>query len=222
MSTHRELDEEPRTYLRRIIEAQAYRQLMAMNIRGYCLKFLTEVESKIRVAEELQLNLAILREVRGLYREYGFEDVESAVRDRMTRIPYPESRLEFNVFRHVCGFALKVAMESYVDCSNRQLAAIARSYIDGRSSNLEDPEFIEFCKDASNRPHAQQMFNRWFAIAVRSFGRPGSLGDGRAVELGLRSKTAGEMLELFMAEMKDYTARVQLNLPEAEEYGLEV
>ncbi|MCF6277261.1 MAG: von Willebrand factor type A domain-containing protein, partial [Anaerolineales bacterium] len=62
---------------------------------------------------------AILREVRTLYREYGFEDVESAVRDRMSKIPYPESRLEFNVFRHVCGIALKVAMESYGDCSNR-------------------------------------------------------------------------------------------------------
>ena len=222
MSPNRELDEEPRTYLRRIIEAQAYRQLMAMNIRGHCLKFLTDVESKIGVAEELQLNLVILREVRALYREYGFEDVESAVRDRMTRIPYPESRLEFRVFRHVCGYALKVAMDSYVDCSNRQLAAIARSFIDGRRGDLEDPEFVEFCKDASNLPHAQQMFNRWFAIAVRSFGRPGTLGDGRAVELGLRSKTAGEMLELFLEEMNNFTARVKLRLPDAEEFGLEV
>jgi len=222
MSTTRELDEEPRTYLRRIIEAQAYRQLMAMNIRGHCLKFLTDVESKIAVAEELQLNLAILREVRGLYREYGFEDVESAVRDRMTRIPYPASRLEFKVFRHVCGFALKVAMESYVDCSNRELAAIARSWVEGRRGDLEDPEFIEFCGDESNRPHAQQMFNRWFAIAVRSFGRPGTLGDGRAVELGLRSKTAGEMLDEFVNAMDAFAARVGIELPEADEYGLEL
>ena len=222
MTTNRELDEEPRTYLRRIIEAQAYRQLMAMNIRGHCLKFLTDVESKIRVAEELQLNLAILREVRGLYREYGFEDVESAVRDRMTQIPYPESRLEFRVFRHVCGFALKVAMDSYVDCSNRNLAAIARSYIDGRRGELEDPEFVEFCQDESNHPHAQQMFTRWFAIAVRSFGRPGTLGDSRAVELGLRSKTSGEMLEAFANAMREFTARVGLELPEADQFGLEL
>lgn len=222
MNTNRELDEEPRTYLRRIIEAQAYRQLMAMNIRGHCLKFLTDVESKIRVAEELQLNLVVLREVRGLYKEYGFEDVESAVRDRMTRIPYPGSRLEFNVFRHVCGLALKVAMESYVDCSNKQLAAIALSFIEGRRGNLEDPDFAEFCRDESNRPHAQQMFNRWFAIAIRSFGRPGTLGDARAVELGLRSRTAGEMLDTFVDAMRDFTARMRLELPQPEQFGLEL
>ena len=220
MSTSRELAEEPRTYLRRIIEAQAYRQLMAMNIRGHCLKYLTDVESKMRVAEELHLNLAILREVRALYQQYGWEDVESVVRDRMVRIPYPESRLEFKVFRHICGLALKIAMDSYVDCSNREFAAIARSFIDGRRGDLEDPDVIEFCADASNRPHAQQMFNRWFAVAVRSFGRPGTLGDGRAVELGLRSRTAGEMLDVFLDEMRELSKRYGLELPDPDDFGL--
>ncbi|MFT5286483.1 MAG: hypothetical protein ACI8TQ_002652 [Planctomycetota bacterium] len=222
MSTSRELAEEPRTYLRRIIEAQAYRQLMAMNIRGHCLKYLTDVESKMRVAEELHLNLAILREVRALYQQYGWEDVESVVRDRMTRIPYPESGLEFKVFRHICGLALKIAMDSYVDCSSREFAAIARSFIDGRRGDLEDPDVIEFCADPSNRPHAQQMFNRWFAVAVRSFGRPGTLGDGRAVELGLRSRTAGEMLEVFLSEMRELSERYGLELPDPDDFGLDL
>ena len=222
MSTSRELDEEPRTYLRRIIEAQAYRQLMAMNIRGHCLKYLTDVESKMRVAEELHLNLAILREVRSLYRQYGWENVESVVRDRMDRIPYPESALEFKVFRHICGLALKIAMDSYVDCSNREFAAIAKSFIDGRRGDLEDPDVIEFCAEATNRPHAQQMFNRWFAVAVRSFGRPGTLGDGRAVELGLRSRTAGEMLQVFMTEMEALSNRYRLQLPNPDDYGLDL
>lgn len=220
--TPRELDEEPRTVLRRIIEAQAYRQLMAMNIRGHCLKYLTDLESKVRVAEELHFNLAILREVRALYAQYGWENLESAVRDRMERIPYPGSRLEFDVFRLVCGRALVIAMESYVDCSNKEFAAIARSWIEGRPSDLEDAEFAEFCAEASNRPHAQQMFNRWFVIAVRSFGRPGTAGDLRAVELGLRSRTSQEMLATFIDDMRGLTERDGLELPDASEFGLEL
>ena len=89
-------------------------------------------------------------------------------------------------------------------------------------SLIGSPEFIEFCRDESNRPHAQQMFNRWFAIAVPSFGRPGSLGDGRAVELGLRSRTSGEMLEVFLEAMREFTTRVGLELPEADQFGLEL
>jgi hypothetical protein len=66
------------------------------------------------------------------------------------------------------------------------------------------------------------MFNRWFAIAVRSFGRPGTLGDERAVELGLRSKTAGEMLDRFSEHMRVLTQRHGLQVPDPGDYGLEL
>ena len=217
-----QLSEDARIVLRRIVEAQAYRQLMAMNIRGHCLKFFTDVESKVRVAEQLHLNLTILREVSSLYRELGWEDVESAVRDRMARIPYPESRLEFGVFRHLCGVALEIAMRSYVDGAEKRFGAIARSFLDRHDSDLEDPEFIEFCSDPSHRPHAQQMFNRWFSIAVRSLGRPGTPGDARAVELGLRTQTASEWLEEYVAAIQTVAERCGLEMPDAAEFGLEL
>ncbi len=206
--------------LRRIVEAQAYRQLMAMNIRGHCLKFFRDVESKIAVAEELNRNLAILREVSALYGELGWEDVESAVRDKMAQIPYPESRLEFGVFRHVCGLALAIAMESYVDSSNKELAAIARSFLESRRGALEDPSFTEFCSEASNRPHAQQMFDRWFAIAVRSLGRPGTTGDQRAVDLEVRSATSAELIRRLVDALRPLTERCELTFPDAEAHGL--
>lgn len=220
MTATREVNEEGRTILRRIVEAQAYRQLMAMNIRGHCLKYFTDIEAKIAVAEELNKNLAILRQVRALYRDLGWEDVESAVRDKMTRIPYPESRLEFGVFRHLCGVALEIAMGTYADSANRDLAAIARSYLDGRGGDLHDPEFDEFCADASHRPQAQQWFNRWFAIAVRSLGRPGTPGDQRAVDLELRSETSSQVITRYVAAIRPMLVRCGLALPDAEEYGL--
>ncbi len=220
MKATREVNEEGRTILRRIIEAQAYRQLMAMNIRGHCLKFCTDIEGKVGLAEELYRNLAILREVRALYRDLGWEDVESAVRDKMARIPYPESRLEFGVFRHLCGLALAIAMDGYADSANKDLAAIARSFLDGRRGNLEDPEFAEFCTDPTHRPHAQQMFNRWFAIAVRSLGRPGTPGDQRAVDLGLRAETNSQVILRYVAAIRPMLARCGLGLPDPEEFGL--
>ena len=212
--TSLEVDEEPRTVLRRIVEAQAYRQLMAMNIRGHCLKYFNDLESKVRVAEELRLNLMLLREVSSFYRELGWEEVEAAVRDKMANIPYPESRLEFGLFRHLCGLALEVAMRCYSESSNRRFAAIALSFLDGRPGDLEDPDFAEFCADPSNRPHAQQMFQRWFVIAVRSLGRPGTPGDLRAVELGLRSSTSAEMIAEYVDTVRPFGERCGLALPD--------
>jgi hypothetical protein len=219
---NRVVDEEPRTVLRRIVEAQAYRQLMAMNIRGHCLKYFTDLESKVRVAEELHLNLTLLREVSTLYRELGWENVESAVRDKMASIPYPESRLEFGVFRHVCGLALEIAMRCYVDSSSREFAAIARSFLDGRRGDLDDPDFAEFCADPSNRPRAQQMLERWFAIGLRSLGRPGTRGDARAVELGLRTHSAAAMIARYTNAVHPIVERLGLRLPDPEELGLSV
>ena len=48
MSDSRRLDEESRGLLRQILERQAYRQLVAGNIRGYGLQFLPELDVKIR------------------------------------------------------------------------------------------------------------------------------------------------------------------------------
>lgn len=220
--SEREVAEEPRTVLRRIVEAQAYRQLMAMNIRGHCLKFFDDLESKMRVAEELRLNLTLLREVHTLYGELGWEDIEVAVRDRMERIPYPGSRLEFGLFRHLCGHALEVAMRAYSESTSKPFAAIALSYLEERSRDLADPEFAEFCADASNRPHAQAMFQRWFAIAVRSLGRPGTPGDRRAVELGLRSRTSAEMISEYTAQVRPFADTWKLALPDPDDFGLAV
>lgn len=220
MPAQREVVEEGRTILRRIVEAQAYRQLMAMNIRGHCLKYFAAVDAKVRVAEELQRNLVILREVRTLYRALGWEDLESAVRDKMARIPYPESWLEFGVFRHVCGLALEIAMEGYAGSSNKELAAIARSFLEGQPADLAEPAFDELCADPGNRPLAQQMLNRWFAIAVRSLGRPGTPGDQRAVELGLRTEPTASVIRRFVEALRPHVARWALSFPDAQEYGL--
>lgn len=218
------LDEEGRVLMRRIVESQAWRQLAAMNILGHCLKYVTRVESKELVAEELHTSLRLFREVRALYGELGWTDLVAAVRDRLERVPYPASRLEFGICRYLCDQAEHVAMESYVDCALRPFAAIARSYLESTRALVPDGDrvFVEYCAEPGNRPHAQELYDRWLGIALLSFGRPGTAGDRRAVALGLRSRRAADMARSFLDEIEPYRVRCGLRQPGADALGIEL
>jgi len=216
------LDEEARALLRRIVESQAHREIMAINMLGHCLKFVTELDMKLRVAEDLDLSLRLFRDVQALYKELGWVDLESAVRDRETEIPYPESRLEFGAAYYICHQAQEVAMESYVDCAVPEFAEIARSYVQAAPRRARPTRFEEFCAEPENRPRAQQLFNKWFAIALAAFGRPDTRGDERAVDLGLRSRGSAAAARAYVERLKPFAARCGLRLPTAEALGLEV
>jgi len=218
------IDEESRSLLRRVVERQAYRQLMAANIRAHGLKFVPEVEVKIPLVQDLEHSLRILREVERLYARLGGQDLANAVRAQMDRIPYPSSRLELATCLVLCDRAEQIAAEGYRDSACADFAAIARSLLSMDRTSTREGErlFTEFCSEAGNRPAAQQMFNRWLAIALVSLGRPGTPGDARAVALKLRSKRCADSVREFLAGVKPLVERWQLVLPPATSLGVEL
>ena len=130
------LDEEARTLLRRIVESQAHREIMSINMLGHCLKYVTELETKLRVAEDLNLSLRLFREVQALYADLGWQDLDSAVRDRMTELPFPESRLEFGVAYHLGHVALHLP-----GAGGTTLMSAPRSgFVCQRRASFERPE----------------------------------------------------------------------------------
>jgi hypothetical protein len=211
------IDEESRQLLRRIVESMARRQLSSINILGHCLKYIGDLDTKVRVASELDLSLRLFREVHTLYGDLGWTDLESAVRDRLGDIPYPESRLEFGLAYYLRGLAERVAMRSYLDSSCPEFTAIARSHVEAAEHRPEPQRFIEYCRDPSHRPQAQQFLDRWYTIALRAFGRPGSPADARAVELGLRSQSCAAMRAEFVASCEPLVTSCGLVAPVEEE-----
>ena len=187
------LDEEAKLLLRRIMESMARHQLSSINTLGHCLKFIEEVDVKLLVASELDLSLRLFRDVRALYGELGWSDLESVVRDRLNELPVPASRLEFGVAYYITGLAERVAMASYENSSCSEFAAIARSHFDIAVRRPEPKRFIAYCEDESHHPQAQQFLDRWVQVARASLGRADSKMAGRAVELGIRDISSKEM-----------------------------
>lgn len=207
------LDEEGRLLLREIVERLAWRQISGINTLGHCLKFIVELDNKLRIAAELDLNLRLFYQVRSMYQELGWEDLESAVRDDVRRLEYPASRMEFGAFYHITSLAERVAMSSYVNSSSKEFAAIARSYLDVAAKRPEPKHFLSFASDPANKPQASQFVEQWTRVAVLSFGRPDTPGDERAVELGLRERGTADMVREFFAELDPFLARCGLAMP---------
>lgn len=210
------IDEESRVLLRRMVESLAWRQLASIDILGHCLKYVGELDVKLRVVAELDRALSLFKSVRELYGELGWTDLEAAVRERARSLPYPASRLEFGVAYYVCGVAEEVAMRAFVASSCAPFAAIARSHVEAAAQRPEPTRFIEFCSEPSNRPQAQHHLDTWTTIARRSFGRARTPSDARALALGLKSLRAADMDALFCERLQPLLSRCGLTLSEPE------
>jgi hypothetical protein len=208
------VDEERRAILRRIVESLAARQLAAINILGHGLKFVTELDVKLRVVGELDRALAFFESVHELYGELGWTDLESAVRDRASDVPYPESRMEFGVAYYVSGLAEDVAMQAFTESSHAGFAAIARTHAAAGAKRPEPTRFLEYCSEPANRPHGQELVNLWVTLARRSFALVDSPHDARALELGLKSKSAAALDAALCERLQPFLARCGLTLPD--------
>jgi 1,2-phenylacetyl-CoA epoxidase catalytic subunit len=206
------LDEESRALLRRIVESLAWRQLAVINILGHGLKFVTELDVKQRVVGELDRALELFQSVRVLYGELGWTDIEAAVRDRLEDVPYPESRLEFGVAYYLSGLAEEVAMQNFVECSHEPFALIARQHVEAAAQRPEPTRFLEYCAEPANRPHAQELLDRWVLAARHSFGRADSPHDAQALKLRLKTKRAADLDRIFCERLQPFLARCGLKL----------
>ena len=90
--TQHKLDEEALGLMRRIIEANAWRQTLGVNLLGHCIKRVTDREGKASVISEMTACLEFYRELDDAYQQMGGSDLDVAVRDRLLRVPMPESR----------------------------------------------------------------------------------------------------------------------------------
>lgn len=218
------LGEEPKALLRRILERTAYRQIMVANIRGHGLKYVLDVAEKTLIVRDLEAALDVLRHVEKLYAEFDGEGLALAVRDAMDRIPYPYSRLELAVCLSLVGRAERLVASTYLESSSAGMAALARRLhdLERPGTRMLEMQLADFCAEPGNRPTAQQFVNRWVAIALVAFGRPGTPGDQRARSLGLRTARVDELVKAFLSETRAWCESFHLALPDVTTLGVDL
>jgi hypothetical protein len=213
--TQKKLDEEAFGLLRRIVEANAWRQYLGANILGHCIKMVGDLEGKRGVMNDINQCLDFFAELDDMYTNLGGENLDVAVRDRLLNVPMPKSRFELGLCRYMTDRAQRVALASYKDSVCKPFSELARVHL-ARDSAVNETEFArmsEFCSEPSNTPHVQQIFDQWLTLSLLALGRPDSNGDRRAVEMGLRNENAGVLIGQYLAEMEVLAKSWGLRLP---------
>lgn len=223
MSPHK-LDEEAFGLLRRIVEANAWRQYMGANILGHCLKMVGDLEGKRGVMKDIDLCLNFFGELEDMYGKLGGSNLDQAVRDRLLNVPMPKSRFELGLCRYMTDRAQRIALASYEESQCKPFSELARAHL-ARKSAVGEAEFermSEFCAEPTNSPRAQQAFDQWLTLSLLALGRPGTHGDRRAVEMGLRSDHAESLIGKFLAEMAQFAEGFGLVLPDPERLPIDL
>ena len=222
--TQHKLDEEALGLMRRIIEANAWRQTLGVNLLGHCIKRVTDREGKASVISEMTACLEFYRELDDAYQQMGGSDLDVAVRDRLLRVPMPESRFELGVCRLLTDRAQRIALAAYEGSRCAVFASVAARHLERPRfvQGLERDLLAEFCAEYDNRPRAQQAFDTWLGISLLALGRPDSPGDERARELGLRSTSTAHLIEAFLIEMAALAESWGLAMPDIERLPLDL
>lgn len=221
---HQKLDEEALGLMRRIIEANAWRQILGVNLLGHSINRVGDLEGKASILTEMTACLEFYRELDEVYRALEGSDLEMAVRDRLLHVPMPESRFELGVCRLLTDRAQRIALAAYEGSRCATFASAAARHLERPRfvNSLEREVMVAFCADPDNRPRAQQAFDTWLGISILALGRPGSHGDRRAQDLGLRSSSTAELIEAYLGEMTELAAAWGLELTSPERLPLEL
>ncbi|HPF14066.1 MAG: hypothetical protein H6830_08390 [Planctomycetes bacterium] len=217
------LDGEAKALLLKILERYAYRQRMVVNVMGHGLKYLPGLDDKRGFLEELDHAFHVLAEIERMYDALGGVELINAIRPRMERIPYPDSRQELAVGLSLVRRAARVSALSFQDCISKDFAALSKTVLHAPdNSQEEEARFQEFAQDSSNRVQAQKYWDRWLALGLLSLGRPGAKGDALAVSTGIRKVSSTEVVRNFLAETEAMREACGLDRTELVGFGIQL
>ena len=214
---------EYRALVCQMLESQAYREMMAANLLGHSLKFVPDLRDKQSVAHDLIEELEHYESTVDLYRGITGRDIGEVIGPKLARVPYPESWMELAMAQFLYDRAGEFHLREYRHCSFEPYAKAVTKILEEEEEHEGFGETVirQFCAEAANRPAAQRLFEKWLTVALLSFGRPGTEGNRKAIELGLKTRDSGAVMQDFIDDIKPTMKACGLRFPPAAEIGIE-
>jgi hypothetical protein len=134
------------------------------------------------------------------------DELDAWVASRLAAQPLPRvtSFLELAMAHFLFDRAGRWQISEYVASSFLPYRALARAIVDDERGHEDAGARLvgELCAaPAADRAAAQAAFDRWLAIALRSFGRPGGEGNAYAVAAGLKRRDSREVARDFLDDV---------------------
>jgi 1,2-phenylacetyl-CoA epoxidase catalytic subunit len=145
-------------------------------------------------------------------------DLDAWVTSRLAAQPLPPvtSWLELAMAQFLFDRAGRWQISEYLASSFLPYRALARAIVDEERGHEDVGArlVIDLCAAPDvDRAAAQAAFDRWLAIALLSFGRPGGDGNAFAIAAGLKTRDSATVTRDFLADIAVCAQRARLTVP---------
>jgi ring-1,2-phenylacetyl-CoA epoxidase subunit PaaA len=225
-------DDQYRKMVLTLMERQAGREIAGAEVFGQCLIYAPTYDHKLQLVRLQREELKHFKLIANLLAEFGI-DVDTFVRmgqrgeARFTGNDadmHVEDWIDGVLFNFMTDRAATFQLAEYAKGSYLPLAKAIRIVVRDEEfhTNFGARCIEEVCRDPEARSEVQRRFAKWFAGAMRIFGRPGTPGNRYCIEVGLKSRDSAAIATDFLDSLRPILARCGLQFPRRDEVALDL
>lgn len=217
-----EMDQEYLDLVRHMLFSQGYRELAAATVFAKALDLVPSLAFKKKVMRHVEEEMEHFEECCNLFALLEAGDLDDlATRHVRENAPIPpiESFLELGVAQFLYDRASAFQLREYENSSFDPYCRIVGKILEEEEGHesFGAEILIQHCRDPRERARAQELFNRWLAVSLRSFGRPGTQRNRRAIALGLKTRDSAAVAQEYLDSLKSVMRVCGLVFPSREE-----
>lgn len=224
--TREEMPDRFRDTLEQMMKSQAYRELAAARMFGHGLQYVDESKwlkfMVWHIGEETEHYLAVAR----MYEKFAGESLERWVAARLADkpVPFAASWFELAMAQFLYDRGGFWQLQEYEQCAYPAYRTVIGKIIEEERGHqgLGEKIVVELCKSGRHDAVKQPLFDRWFKMGMLSFGRPGNEGNRYAIDVGLKKRDSGAVMQDFVNDIKPAVRECGLSFPDPKAIGLEV
>lgn len=219
--TRAEMDQRYFDTLVRMLRSQAYRELAAATVFAEALTLVPTVKFKKKVLQHVQEEMEHFEVCCGLHAELEAGDLDAICTKKLRDerpIPSIESFLDLGAAQFLYDRASAFQLREYENSSFDPYCEIIGKILDEEEGHesFGAEILIEHCRDPQQVPEAQRCFEKWLAVSLKSFGRPGTPGNRYAISAGLKTRDSAAVAQDYLDSLKSVMRVCGLEFPTAD------
>ncbi len=231
MNTFSKREELPERYYQMLVQmmqSQAYRELAAAQMFGFGLQFVPQLRWLKFMTWHIREEMEHYEDVVKMYAEFTGESVEPTVNERLASKPieFAQSWYELAMAQFLYDRGGFWQLKEYEDCSFTPYQKVIHKIIKEEKGHqaLGEKIVVELTRgQGEERPYEavkQSVFDKWLRQGLLSFGRPATEGARYAIEVGLKKRDPGLVMQDFIDDIKPAVKACGLVFPALETIGI--
>jgi 1,2-phenylacetyl-CoA epoxidase catalytic subunit len=219
-----ELDDRYTQTLVQMMQSQAYRELAAAQMFGYGLQFVPELRWLKFMTWHIREEMEHYEDVVKMYKDFTGESVEPSVNERLAKKPidFAESWYELAMAQFLYDRGGFWQLREYEECTFLPYRKVIHKIIKEEKGHqaLGERIVVELTRTGAFEANKQADFEKWLRQGLLSFGRPATDGARYAIEVGIKKRDPGVVMQDFIDDIKPAVKACGLTFPPMERIGI--